>query len=58
MTDIHKDEWGRMVRVTGLRGGYIVCERIDKYGRKIGGMAMYCQSELRPAKLVKKRAKK
>ena len=56
--DIAKDEWGRYVRVTGFRGGYLVCERIDKYGRKTGGMAMYCHSELRHAQLVKRRAKK
>lgn len=58
MGDIAKDEWGRMVRVTGFRGGYLVCERIDKYGRKNGGMAMYCDSELKPAKLSKRPAKK
>jgi hypothetical protein len=58
MGDIAKDEWGRMVRVTGFRGGYLVCERIDKYGRKNGGMAMYCDSELKPAKLSKRPATK
>jgi len=52
------DDFGRYVRVTGFRGGYLVCERIDKYGRKIGGMGMYCESELKHAKLVKKLAKK
>lgn len=56
--DIAKDQWGRYVRVTGFRGGYLVCERIDKYGRKTGGMAMYCSSELRHANLVRRRAKK
>lgn len=56
--DIAKDQWGRMVRVTGFRGGYLVCERIDKYGRKSGGMAMYCHSELRPAKLAKRASRK
>lgn len=55
---IAKDEWGRYVRVTGFRGGYLVCERIDKYGRKNGGMAMYCHSELRHATLAKRPAKK
>jgi len=58
MGNIAKDEWGRMVRVTGFRGGYLVCERIDKYGRKTGGMAMYCDIELKPAKLSKRPAKK
>ena len=56
--NIAKDEWGRYVRVTGFRGGYLVCERIDKYGRKTGGMAMYAHSELRHAKLVKRRPTK
>ena len=55
---IAKDEWGRYLRVTGLRGGYLVCERIDKYGRKNGGMAMYWPCELRHAKLAKRPAKK
>jgi hypothetical protein len=55
---IAKDEWGRYVRVTGFRGGYLVCERIDKHGRKSGGMAMYSPSELRHAKLAKRPAKK
>ena len=55
---IAKDEWGRYVRVTGFRGGYLVCEQIDKYGKKNGGMAMYCQSELRHATLAKRPAKK
>lgn len=55
---IAKDEWGRYVRVTGFRGGYLVCERIDKYGRKTGGMAMYAHSELRHANLAKRPAKK
>lgn len=55
---IAKDEWGRYVRVTGSRGGYLVCERIDQYGRKRGGMAMYCHSELRPAKLAKRASRK
>lgn len=55
---IAKDEWGRYVRVTGFRGGYLVCERIDEYGKKTGGMAMYCQSELRHAKLSKRPKKK
>jgi hypothetical protein len=58
MTDIAKDEWGRMVRVTGFRAGYLVCERINKYGDRRGGMAMYCQSELRPAKLANRPSKK
>lgn len=55
---IAKDEWGRYVRVTGSRGGYLVCERIDKHGRRRGGMAMYCPSELRHARLAKRPAKK
>lgn len=55
---IAKDEWGRYVRVTGSRGGYLVCQRIDKYGRKNDGMAMYCPSELRHATLAKRPAKK
>jgi hypothetical protein len=58
MGDIAKDEWGRMVRVTGFRAGYLVCERINKYGDRKGGMAMYCHSELKPAKLTKRPAKK
>ncbi len=58
MTHIAKDEWGRMVRVTGFRAGYLVCERINKYGDRRGRMAMYCQSELRPAKLAKRPPKK
>jgi hypothetical protein len=58
VTDIAKDEWGRMVRVTGFRAGYLVCERINKYGDRRGGMAMYCQSELRPANLAKRPSKK
>jgi hypothetical protein len=56
--EIAKDEWGRYVRVKSRRGGYIVCVRIDKYGRKNGGMAMYCPSELRHATLAKRPAKK
>lgn len=58
MSSIAKDQWGRMVRVTGFRGCFLVCERIDKYGRKTGGMGMYYDSELRPAKLAKRPAKK
>lgn len=52
--EIVKDEWGRYARVTGYRGGYLVCEKIDKYGRKLGGMCMYCYSEVRHATLQKK----
>lgn len=58
MSDIAKDEWGRLVRVTGFRAGYLVCERINKYGDPSGGMAMYSQSELRPATLAKRPCKK
>ena len=56
--EIAKDFWGRYVRVTGFRGGYLVAERIDKYGRKSGGMAMYCPSELRHATLEKRPSNK
>lgn len=56
--EIAKDEFGRYVRVKSRRGGYIVCERIDKYGRRNGGMAMYYYLELRPAKLAKRTARK
>jgi hypothetical protein len=58
MSDIAKDEWGRLVRVTGFRAGYLVCEQINKYGDFSGGMVMYSQSELRPAKLAKRPCKK
>lgn len=51
---IAKDEFGRLVRVTEFRHGYLVCERIDNYGQKNGGMAMYDECELRPAALKKR----
>ena len=54
---IAQDEWGRYVRVTRVSCGYLVCERIDKYGRKSGCMAMYSPSELRHATLAKRPAK-
>lgn len=53
-----RDDFGRYVRVTGFRGGYLVAERIDKYGRRRPGMAMYCFSELKPARLKKRPKKK
>ena len=53
-----KDDYGRYVRVLGYRNGYLVAERIDKYGRRSGGMAMYCHSELSKARLKKRPAKK
>lgn len=56
--EIAKDEFGRYVRVTGCRGGYLVCECIDKYGRKTKGMGVYMPSELRHATLAKRPSKK
>ena len=56
--EIVKDEWGRYARVTGFRHGYLVCQKIDKYGRRTGGMCMYCHSEIKPARLATRPAKK
>lgn len=57
-SSIATDEWGRYVRVIGLRSGYLLCERIDKCGKRTGGMAMYWDCELKPARLCKRDAKK